>query len=541
MIKYCTLSNSQNGISASNLPELIIQENYITNAYLGITLSNISRAVVFGNNIISNTESLAGIFAESTGGEIGTNIIRGYKNGIHLGNSSPDVGGNDITDCLYHGLYIGDGSLPNMQGRLVLNVGNHAWYATAGYNYIYNNGGYEGPGEDNDGSEIYFNSRLANAIMDKGCNMIIDDREPSPPLINTELLMSCPLGQEIEVSALHNYWGETEVTEDRFGEGMSVDFGDALAEPCPLPDGSGDEDELIVKTSFGEVIDTLYSIGEPVTNLTGMELAYSEAEEKFLSGDMTSALQLYDGIIVSGAEEEEKYVAFERKYEIGRITGQLPEYFNQLGTTFASLASSAQDSVSQKILKQHSILCKVGEQEYEESIGEFDAIIQQNPNTEEAIYAEIDAITTAILIEEADSTLHKGRLGKYLVRPGENYLSKLDAVLRKHFGNGNKESEKETLPTEYTLYQNYPNPFNPITTIKYDLPNASEVSLIIYDILGRKVIELVNNKQEAGRYEIQFNASNLASGVYIYQLRAENPSTRSGQRYISAKKMILLK
>ncbi|MCW9066534.1 MAG: T9SS type A sorting domain-containing protein [Ignavibacteriaceae bacterium] len=78
-------------------------------------------------------------------------------------------------------------------------------------------------------------------------------------------------------------------------------------------------------------------------------------------------------------------------------------------------------------------------------------------------------------------------------------------------------------------------------TIKYDLPNTSEVSLIIYDILGRKVKELVNTKQQAGRYEIQFNASNLASGVYIYQLIADNPSTSSGQGFISSKKMILLK
>ena len=91
----------------------------------------------------------------------------------------------------------------------------------------------------------------------------------------------------------------------------------------------------------------------------------------------------------------------------------------------------------------------------------------------------------------------------------------------------------EYLIDEYKLYQNYPNPFNPTTTIKYDLPNTSEVSLIIYDILGRKIKELVNTKQQAGRYEVQFNASNLASGVYIYQLIAE--------KYMSSRKMILMK
>jgi len=97
----------------------------------------------------------------------------------------------------------------------------------------------------------------------------------------------------------------------------------------------------------------------------------------------------------------------------------------------------------------------------------------------------------------------------------------------------NALSSNNSLPKEYNLYNNYPNPFNPVTTIKYDLPNAGDVSLVIYDILGRKVKELVNTKQEAGRYEIQFNAANLASGVYIYQLIAE--------KYINARKMILLK
>ncbi|MDY0081782.1 MAG: T9SS type A sorting domain-containing protein, partial [Ignavibacteriaceae bacterium] len=92
---------------------------------------------------------------------------------------------------------------------------------------------------------------------------------------------------------------------------------------------------------------------------------------------------------------------------------------------------------------------------------------------------------------------------------------------------------KNVLPTEFTLYQNFPNQFNPGTTIKYDIPNTSEVSLIIYDILGKKVKELVNTKQEAGRYEIQFNASNLASGVYIYQLRTPG--------FTQARKMILAK
>jgi hypothetical protein len=119
------------------------------------------------------------------------------------------------------------------------------------------------------------------------------------------------------------------------------------------------------------------------------------------------------------------------------------------------------------------------------------------------------------------------------VKSSSDYNSRVNEILHKHFGTGTEEAENEILPTEYTLYQNYPNPFNPATTIKYDLPNVSEVSLIIYDILGREVKDLVNTKQPAGRYEIKFNASPLASGIYIYQLIAE--------KFISSKKMILLK
>jgi photosystem II stability/assembly factor-like uncharacterized protein len=91
-----------------------------------------------------------------------------------------------------------------------------------------------------------------------------------------------------------------------------------------------------------------------------------------------------------------------------------------------------------------------------------------------------------------------------------------------------------TIPlSSFYLYQNFPNPFNPVTTIKYDLPNAGNVELVVYDILGRKVKELVNQTQQPGRYDIQFDASTLASGVYIYQLSTKD--------FVNSKKMILLK
>lgn len=89
------------------------------------------------------------------------------------------------------------------------------------------------------------------------------------------------------------------------------------------------------------------------------------------------------------------------------------------------------------------------------------------------------------------------------------------------------------IPEAYSLEQNYPNPFNPMTTIKFDLPETSEVTLIIYNTLGQKVDEIVNTTLDAGRYSYQWNAEKMASGIYIYELRTDS--------FISVKKMILMK
>lgn len=85
----------------------------------------------------------------------------------------------------------------------------------------------------------------------------------------------------------------------------------------------------------------------------------------------------------------------------------------------------------------------------------------------------------------------------------------------------------------YGLSQNYPNPFNPSTVINFEIPQASKVSLRVYDMLGKEVATLVDGYKEMGRYSVQFNAKDLPSGMYIYEIRA-NSFIRSG-------KMLLLK
>jgi hypothetical protein len=75
-------------------------------------------------------------------------------------------------------------------------------------------------------------------------------------------------------------------------------------------------------------------------------------------------------------------------------------------------------------------------------------------------------------------------------------------------------------PTSYFLYQNYPNPFNPISDIRYQLSELGFVKLAVYDLLGREVSVLVNEKKPPGSYEVRFDGTGLASGVFFYRLQA---------------------
>ncbi|PIS44575.1 MAG: hypothetical protein COT22_09810, partial [Ignavibacteria bacterium CG08_land_8_20_14_0_20_37_9] len=88
-------------------------------------------------------------------------------------------------------------------------------------------------------------------------------------------------------------------------------------------------------------------------------------------------------------------------------------------------------------------------------------------------------------------------------------------------------------PKEFLLAQNYPNPFNPSTVINYQLPVNSNVTLKVFNALGKEVAELVNEKKEPGTYSVDFSGANLSSGAYFYRLQAGN--------FIQTKKFILMK
>ena len=163
-------------------------------------------------------------------------------------------------------------------------------------------------------------------------------------------------------------------------------------------------------------------------------------------------------------------------------------------------------------------------------IGTFDNITYNENNLEK--YANIDY--------EVDCSGITA--GEYFLRLITSVNGNADYALA-NIVNDNTTLEKKNynkvnftgneIPASYSLAQNFPNPFNPSTTIRYQLPENGMVTLKIYDILGSEVATLVNEQKAAGRYEVNFNASSLASGVYIYKIQAGD--------FSASKKLILLK
>ena len=98
---------------------------------------------------------------------------------------------------------------------------------------------------------------------------------------------------------------------------------------------------------------------------------------------------------------------------------------------------------------------------------------------------------------------------------------------------GITDKENAQIPSAFVLHQNYPNPFNPTTTISYDLPQQSNVELAIYNMAGQNVAKLVSEQQTAGSYQYEWHAGDLASGVYIYQLKTDT--------FTASHKLLLLK
>ncbi len=160
--------------------------------------------------------------------------------------------------------------------------------------------------------------------------------------------------------------------------------------------------------------------------------------------------------------------------------------------------------------------------------------ITKTLNKSDNVYAELDSGSYIILnFIDTDEQLPKGWVYDYVLVAEGRSVEPEDYTESNMQESLNAESEQKNDSRVFTLEQNSPNPFNPKTEIKYATPAAGLVSLIIYDMLGKEISVIVNQYQKAGSYSVNFDGSDLPSGVYFYKLKAGGK--------VDIKRMILIK
>jgi len=155
--------------------------------------------------------------------------------------------------------------------------------------------------------------------------------------------------------------------------------------------------------------------------------------------------------------------------------------------------------------------------------------------------AKQDTISGQLIINQIHSSnesvvldLNDIRVDQSLVQISYRYFN-IDSQL---IGSGYEEILLSPVPEEFALHQNYPNPFNPITTIQYDVPYQSDIRLVIYDILGREVVQLINKTLDPGYHTTMWNGQDhlglpVSAGIYFFQIQSND--------FVKTQKMILLK
>ena len=258
-----------------------------------------------------------------------------------------------------------------------------------------------------------------------------------------------------------------------------------------------------------------------VVEKNGMEFLFNIGDVS-LNGQTIQFIERIDTLPVNSLEELNEFA----RTESFNLNSQSELIFSNY---YYVVNPSLADSVLTDIFNVN-FKCELVNSATNQVIGTFDNITYNKSNVDE--YNNIGYLVDCSGIESGDYFLRlfttvseDGNLFISDFQRDDIHLEKSNLIKRNFKGEG--------LPTTYELAQNYPNPFNPSTTIKYQLPKDGIVTLKVYDILGSEVATLVNEQKTAGRYEVSFNASQLASGVYIFRLK-------SGE-YVSSKKMMLLK
>ncbi len=267
------------------------------------------------------------------------------------------------------------------------------------------------------------------------------------------------------------------------------------------------------------------------------------------AGRYSEAEAAYQAIIDSTGNVREKQVAMRRLLDVSVAGGLNLSYLLDYYQNIKICSRNVQVAHAAANLK-----CKLFMllRRYPEAIVEYETVFSGNPSLEDSVFALINIGEAYMLMQERGSASRTGitpTLPQLRPRSWADFEDRKQDLMTlliargRGISGGGDGDILSLLPQVFALHQNLPNPFNPVTRIRYDLPELSQVRLEVFNILGRKVCTLVNGLESAGYKNavwkgVDMNGRAVSSGIYIYRLTVEGQ--RTGEKFIKSAKMLLL-
>ncbi len=519
-------SNQSYAISVLYGSNISISKNTINNAGIGLLILN-SSPYIDQNEITTSYLQYTGMeLSNSYSSTIKDNTISGYPMGISLNNSSPVMYLNEVTT--------------GENGSSALNAANNSFprlHPT-----------YDGGQTIWDGGLnilMSITSTTGNGIFYSGSMPDIDYGNNDIDGGQFYIATYDPIGIDPVYYYMRcNTWGSDPPENHKFyipnGYAIYEPYGDCAPDNpnSTNPNSISDNPNSIIANYGNGIYDTIRVTGGSRT-LAADQALYNSAVHKMLLGDYKTAFEQFKQIIDNYRDSWSALNSLRRLIDCRDKMGFDSDGYISLRSYFISLAQKDRPGIMFKqAAKELAAKCLVRLRDYPGAITEYEGIIENSIDKGEVLNSELNIIETYMIMqgnENKDAAQFTGKFSNLKPKDSKQGYKMIIEKLNKLSG---KQIRNE-IPVVFRLSQNYPNPFNPVTKISYDLPKESKVTLIIYDILGREVKRLVNNENKsAGRYIIEFNAANFASGVYFYRIEAEE---LNGSKHIDSKKMVLVK
>ncbi|MGE5412106.1 MAG: C25 family cysteine peptidase [Clostridiales bacterium] len=478
--------------------------------------------------------------------------LNNFTNGIYIYNSAPDIIGNHITEPLQNGIY-GEAS-----GKSPLIVDNVISKSSTVSQYHHYQGIYMGnstvpyiahnhvSGFDwglyvGGGAHAYCTDRAIRTYSPN--NRFTDNRigiaagwggyisggspgyNSGNNTISNNVQYDAYSYQNATLLAQNNYWGGGQPGTYK-DAGSTLDVSNILS-ANPWPSGA-----LYAPANVNNPAEYRVSLSKTVGGDSGTDLwDLFEGIRYEKDGRIGDAILWYKALM-----NLDKY----RNFAITELMRINNEYSNtDILSMLEELSLKLKSSYLYKVLGDYYLQ----NNQFEKSIICYDDAVDKSVSKAEITDADFSKLFGFINVkkdlqkaQEILSEIKTGDLSDFyfssrvqiaedLMRAPMNKTGKIQ--------NSEPSASNSEIIKEYALLQNYPNPFNPSTMINFQIPKASKISLKVYDMLGKEVATLVDEYKEMGRYSVRFDASGLSSGMYIYQLIANE--------YISVRKMMFIK